>query len=519
MSAVHNFYTLPEALRLTCNLLNIISAGFATSALTLHQYRFKHDLNFWLNSAAAFLVLCQTLINTALIAQAQENVTYGIVPSGFSILRYAVFIAATAVFLSLLAVSISQWSVVRRRGQRGAAVNEQSQDAPISHSTLLTPHFSCIPGIPVIASFLMLPVMETWMGGAFPAACFASLAILLVSSVWLTLKIRGELMTSISSLSVKQAMDSLDTAVMFYRKSGYILMQNDKMQELMLKTAGRIFFNGRLYLEAIRNEEFGTKNEFIVRVADNEIPQSSLLTPDSRESEWLFTVRQIAAGRMYVTQLTAADVTEQSRVNLLLRDRQDELNTQQEQLKEWIENVEKIRRSEELLRIKTELHDAQNQKLTALLQYLRQGQWPPDDILETAGANLVTGIKEPGSASADPRAELSALIDGYEQAGVTIRLGGTLPDDSEIAHALVFILREAAANAVIHGYASEVQAKITNENHCSILCITDNSTLPLKEVREGSGISNMRRRLAAVGGKLEIAVDPRFTVTAVISSQ
>jgi signal transduction histidine kinase len=485
VSAVLNFYTLPEIIGITFNLLTIVSAGFTAWALILHQYRFKHDFNYWLNSAAYFLAVCQTLINAALIAQVQVNVTDGyIVPSGYIVMRYAVFIAATALLIFILL-----------------------KDPPALTKKAL------LPAIVAAASFLTLPVLEAWTGRAFPAAYSLSLMILLVSSIWLTVKIHRELRSSISNLSVKQALDSLDTAVLFYRKSGHILMQNEKMQELMQKTAGRVFFNGKLYLEKIRNEELGTRNEFIVRVADTVTPHSSLLTPHSHEREWLFAARKIRAGRIAVTQLTATDVTEQNRENRLLREKHRELEQRQKQLKAFIKNIEESCRLENLLRIRTELHDTHNAKLTTLLQYLRYGQLPQNESFDALSASVLRGIKEPVAAPADPQAMLDGLIGNYGRKGVQISLSANLPPTPDTALALAQILQEAAANAVTHGYANEVCADITDGGGYTAMRVTDNSTLPLYEITEGSGIAGMRLRAEKLGGSLSIDTSPRFTLT------
>ncbi|MCL1974816.1 MAG: hypothetical protein FWG61_01480, partial [Firmicutes bacterium] len=195
-----NFYTFPEAVRIMFSVLTIINAGFAALVFILHQYRLNRGTSYWLNSAAAFLVICQALIYAALIAQVQYNITDGfIVVSGYIIARYVVFAAIAAIFLFLYNIKEK----------------------------------SLLPGIVLAASFLTLPFMETWTGSFFPVVFSSALAILLVSGVWHTVKIRGELATSISGLSIKEAMDSLDTAILFYKKNGHILMLNGKMQELM----------------------------------------------------------------------------------------------------------------------------------------------------------------------------------------------------------------------------------------------------------------------------------------------
>ena len=46
--------------------------------------------------------------------------------------------------------------------------------------------------------------------------------------------------------------------------------------------------------------------------------------------------------------------------------------------------------------------------------------------------------------------------------------------------------------------------------------VTDNSIKPVINIKEGSGITGMRRRLEKLGGKLFIEISPKFTLTAVV---
>ena len=465
------FYSMPNELRLIYSVFAAFCVMASALCLILHSFRFRfgRGLLYWHENALSALALCQSLTLTALIAQVQLNTTEGgfAVPSGYVFVRYAVFAAA---------IIVSVYPCIKGE--------------------------FALPGLALLPSFLTLPAVETWMDGFFPAAYTAALVVQLCGGVWFTATLYKELKTSISGLSVKQAMDALNTAVLFYKENGHILLQNEKMQELMAKTAGRVLYNGKIYLEktVIANGEHTPGGSYLYRISD---------------SAWLFTAKKIMLGKTPVTQLTAADVTEQHRVNLLLQDRQKELKEQQERLKALVENIGGIRRSEELLRVRAEFHDAHNKKLTALLRYLREGRWPPGDVLAAAGASLVQGIKESesGKASGSPQAELDALIGGYMKIGVKIAVEGPWPADGSISFALLAILREAAANAIIHGYADEITAATKNENGYLFMRVTDNSRLAPKMKREGSGIAEMRRRLAAFGGELGIETEERFILT------
>jgi len=209
-------------------------------------------------------------------------------------------------------------------------------------------------------------------------------------------------------------------------------------------------------------------------------------------------------------------VTEQNKAAVILKDRNDELESRRQRLKAFVENIEQICRSEELLRIKTEIHDIQNQKLILLLQYLRYGELPDSTSFNALRAGILHGKNSNSGMEADPQAMLDIIVGQHENIGVKIHINGTLPPERDRAVALAQILREAAANSVKHGYANEVHARITDNDSKYIMRVIDNGTRPAANIIEGSGIAGMRRCAETLGGKLHITASPRFTLTVTI---
>ena len=469
-----SLYVFPEAARVFYSVLALGGAGLTALALVMHLSRFRHGPAYPLAGAAFVLLLCQAVINVALIAQMQANIADGfIVQSGYEGQRYAVFAAAVILFIILIIMK-----------------------KPL------------IPGVAVIVSLLTLPLVEERAGSAFPFWFLAALLLLAGCGLWLSVKYRKELSTSISGVSVKQAMDSLGEAIMFYGKDGHILMQNDKMRELMVKTAGRAFFNGRLYLESVvvpesESGEAGTgpDGSYVLRLPD---------------SVWLFSAKELSINGKAVTRITAADVSEQDKAAAMLKEKHAELKGQRERLRALVENIEEIRRTEEQLRIKTKIHDEQNKKMAMLLGFLRYGELPDGTSYEVLRESLLRGMREEGDPETGPEETLDIVALQYGLAGVSIILNGALPQCRGAARAFAQIISEAAANAVRHGYANEVRAEITHENDHACLRVTDNSALPPKEVREGSGIAGMRSMAEGLGGSLTVGYSPGFTLTAII---
>jgi signal transduction histidine kinase len=82
----------------------------------------------------------------------------------------------------------------------------------------------------------------------------------------------------------------------------------------------------------------------------------------------------------------------------------------------------------------------------------------------------------------------------------------TLPLSAEVRHNLLLTTREALQNAVTHAAATEVHLYLKLENNSLTIAITDNGSGfdPNHLSAHGNGLSNMRLRLQAIGGKLTI---------------
>ena len=470
-----NFYLLPEAVRIILCMLSVFGViAFALSfALGIHRLHSGGIMLF--ENLLVLLALCQVFAVSIMISQAQMNIADGVIAgSDYGILRY-IYLAATAIVSVIL--------VAKRK--------------------------SAFSLIFAAAGFLTLPVTEKLTDKAFPFALAAALIIWLICGLRLVISYRKELTTSISGLSVKQAMDSINTAVLFCEKNGHIFLINHKMQELMFLTSGKVFRHGTLYIESVvvpnaeiyETDATNGKN-YLYHVSDGSV--------------WLFTVRDISVGRKTVIQLTATDVTDQDAANTLLKEKQIQLETQSRQLKDIIDNIEEIRHTEELVRAKTDIHDLMGQKLTLLLRPLRHGEWPTDNALSVIKEGLSYDIMKTTEPPKNPQTELHTVIKAFNRSGVKLTVTGKLPDDKDAALVMVQILREATANAVIHGYASEIRAEITHGETETKMCITNDCVLPHNPIKEGGGITGMRQRLAKIGGRLEIEASPDFMLTVTI---
>ena len=94
---------------------------------------------------------------------------------------------------------------------------------------------------------VLLPITEKTTGAVYPLLYVSALLFFLMRSIHICLMRRRELNTQISSVSVKEAIDTLHTGLLFFRRSGELLLCNRSMEELARQMTGQPVQDGRLF--------------------------------------------------------------------------------------------------------------------------------------------------------------------------------------------------------------------------------------------------------------------------------
>jgi signal transduction histidine kinase len=171
-------------------------------------------------------------------------------------------------------------------------------------------------------------------------------------------------------------------------------------------------------------------------------------------------------------------------------------------------------------RIAGDLHDHVIQELFALgmtLQGHAARGAPADaerikgyiDTLDEAIANIRTsifGLHQSRTAPAGLHARLLAIIEEHApQLGftATIRFAGQLDPDTDLAHDILAVTREALSNSARHAHASAVSITLAQQDGLIILDIIDNGCGVGTPARS-SGLTSMRRRAESNGGTCQL---------------
>lgn len=194
----------------------------------------------------------------------------------------------------------------------------------------------------------------------------------------------------------------------------------------------------------------------------------------------------------------------------------------------------------ERTRIARDIHDTVGHLLTRgvfqvnALRIVHSGDETTSRGLDALGATLdeaMTSMRAAVHALADEAEDVEGTLNvlaahsAIPRTSVKCRIDD--PPPAQVARAIIALTREALTNAERHGRAGNAGIRVIEypafwqisiENDGLVPDWRDEEALVLAE-GEGLGVRSMRTRVEALGGRLQIALRPRFTVFATIPKE
>lgn len=296
--------------------------------------------------------------------------------------------------------------------------------------------------------------------------------------------------------AVKESIDQLPTGLCFCGEDGSVLLANRKMEQLCRGATGEALLDGRAFWDAAGQSEFLHRPDGGVWSMDRRILHTEL-------------------GDVY--QITATDVTRQHTLSQELEREQLHLRAINQRLRQYGETVAEVTREKELLAAKVRVHDELGQCLLAakrciLTPVTREEKAAVLELWRRNVTLLQTPPKEETEADG-----LAGLLDAAKAVGVSILFTGSFPPAGTTARALTeAAIHECLTNTVRHAKGSELYVKLSREGREWTICCTNNGAPPEGPVREGGGLSSLRRQVEQAGGTMRVEDDPRFMLILIL---
>ena len=276
---------------------------------------------------------------------------------------------------------------------------------------------------------------------------------------------------------IKESFDNLPMAVCFFNARGVACLVNRKMLQVSIQLLG-----SSVQTLTELEQALASPPETVVLLSAQP-PTCRFL--DGSILQFTQEVIRDSDGICY-TQVTASDVTELVRQQYALE--------------------------EEILTMKMRVHDDIGHSILSARRALLQ-----ESDLNTIRENAAVweqsiSLLHRANAMPQPDDQLEYAISRGRALGVQVRLGGELPKTVATRRLLALALGECVTNCVRHAGGTELYADMRPKGALLQVIMTNNGAIPQRPIREGGGLSALRRKIEAAGGTMTVSHQPRFAL-------
>lgn len=292
-------------------------------------------------------------------------------------------------------------------------------------------------------------------------------------------------------------------AICYFDRNGLLRLINHRMQEIASVLCGRDLQTLTDLEQALRSPGGG------VRLRD----EAARIYEFPDRTVYHFTVRPVQDkyGIPY-TEVMATDVTQLATLHAALQQENERLADANRRAKRLYDNMPDIVREEEILKMKMRVHDDIGHTLLAARRALRHEH----DLarLRSEAAKWESSISllcraQQENAAEDP---LSYMQRRAAVLGAAVQLRGAYPAARATRELYALILRECTSNGVRHAAPRNCTPIPSIGHRHGTFASRINGAPPRAEIKEGGGLSSLRRRIEKAGGTVTVHSLPVFVL-------
>lgn len=309
----------------------------------------------------------------------------------------------------------------------------------------------------------------------------------------------------ITSMSVKEAVDSLPTGLCLYTADGHIVLSNRAMEDFCYKVTGEALCNGAQFTKRLRSGQLmpGCKTLHLEDTV-------AIVLPGDVARKLSLSVYEEKNNAFCL--LSLSDITEFYLKNLALHAMQDEVMSLNKRLAEYNHTITDLTIEREILEAKVKIHDELGSNLLAMKRYVMNGGTEADRtaIEEKLRRNITfLSINQPIGT----RSEYELMFEAAQRLGMRILIRGTLPQTEPQKHIIAAAIHECMTNNLRHAHGDELYIRISEEKGCITAVFTNNGEQATEEVQEKGGLISLRALTEKANGEMTICSAPSFSVT------
>lgn len=299
----------------------------------------------------------------------------------------------------------------------------------------------------------------------------------------------------VSTASIRDAFDKTDVGLCYFTAKGKVVLCNEKMNSISRAMQKTNVLNGNEFVELINSH-----NSTTITLNDNWIVD--------------FAVRKY--NEKY-TEIMAVDVTDRAKTIESLRLENEKIDASNRRIREYGLLLDEYVREKEILNAKIRIHDSFGGLLLSTQKVIKENDY--DSVSE-----LVQGWKNnldllSVRTQETPLNLIDDLIETANKIGVKINIDGAIPDDDKALDIIALSIRECLTNCVMHADSHNLFVSLESKNDSHNITIKNDGNQPKNEIKEGGGLSMLRKKVSLANGTMNIDSVPEFKLSITIPKE
>ena len=287
----------------------------------------------------------------------------------------------------------------------------------------------------------------------------------------------------INQFSIKETLDGLPLGIIMTDYEKRIIFINETMNKILNYNN----ISSRIKTDLIWKE---------IKSKDNVFLNANLSLLNYQDRYYMFSFDKVINTNGEYYQIKCSDITGEYNILEEIKEKNEHLKEQGEEISQYISKLEDIEREKSLLRIKSKVHDVLAQRLSIIHQFLDNNS----NIIKIDELKKLIEEMFDDITSNDIEADsmIEGIIASFGMIGMQIIFDGDFSNIKEI-NSVLKIIREAATNALRHGQATKL---FVSKKDLKIV-ITNNGIEPT-ELKLGNGLKGMKFIAEESGFNLDI---------------
>lgn len=299
----------------------------------------------------------------------------------------------------------------------------------------------------------------------------------------------------VSTASIRDAFDKTGVGLCYFTAKGKVVLCNEKMNSIS---------------RAMQNTNVLNGNEFVELI--NSCNSTTITLNDSRTVD--FTVRKY--NEKY-TEIMAVDVTDRAKAIESLRLENENIDASNRHIREFGLLLDEYVREKEILNAKIHIHDSFGGLLLSTQKVIKENDFSAVDELVQSWKNNLDLLSV--RTQKTPLNQIDDLIKTANKIGVKINIDGAIPNEEKAFDIISLAIRECLTNCVMHADSHNLFVNLENKNNSHNITVKNDGKRPKSEVKEGGGLSMLRKKVNLANGSMKIDSLPEFKLSITIPKE